>query len=90
MRAPYHLYIFDEEKCSKNAGWYIFYAETTYPPGVFEKVVFRQKYTNGMSIYSVFDGDHESVITFCESMYVKTKLLSRSAFWHIIQDISII
>ena len=32
---------------------------------------FRQKYTNDISIGSIFDEDHESAIIFYENMYMK-------------------
>jgi len=34
---------------------------------------FRQKFTNDMSIDSVFDGDYESAIIFCENMYIENE-----------------
>ena len=34
---------------------------------------FRQRYTNNMSIDSVFDGDHESAIIFHENMHMKNE-----------------
>jgi len=42
-------------------------------PGFFQKTFFRQKYTNDMSMDSVFDGDYESAIIFCENMYMKNE-----------------
>jgi hypothetical protein len=39
----------------------------------FSKNFFRQKYTNGMSIDAVFDGDYESIIFFSENIYIKNE-----------------
>ncbi len=39
----------------------------------FQKNIFRQKYTNAMSIDSVFDEDYESTIIFCENRYMKNE-----------------
>jgi len=35
-----------------------------YTPGFFEKKFFHQKYTNDMTMDSVFDGDQESAVIF--------------------------
>ena len=37
------------------------------------KNIFRQKYTNDMSIDAVFDGDYVSAIIFDENMYIKNE-----------------
>jgi hypothetical protein len=44
-------------------------------PGFFQKNFFCQKYINEMSIDSVFDGDYEFAIIFCEHMYMKNENL---------------
>ncbi len=44
-----------------------------YLSGFFQKIFFRQKYSNDMSIDSVFDGDYEFAIHFCENMYMKNE-----------------
>jgi hypothetical protein len=41
--------------------------------GVPPKNIFRQKYTNGMCIDAVFDGDYESAIIFGETIYIKNE-----------------
>jgi hypothetical protein len=41
--------------------------------GTPQKNIFRQKYTNGMSIDAVFDGDYESAIIFGETIYIKNE-----------------
>ena len=43
-----------------------------------------------MSIYSVFDGDHESAIIFYENMYMKNENRKITAHFSIVQDIPII
>jgi hypothetical protein len=38
-----------------------------------QKNIFRQKYTNGMPIDAVFDGDYESASIFGETIYIKNE-----------------
>ncbi len=57
---------------SKNALKFFVSIFPGYHQEFFRKILFNQTYTNDMSIDSVFDGDYESAITFCENVYMKS------------------
>ncbi len=58
---------------SKNALKFFVWIFPGYHQEFFRKILFHQTYTNDMSIDSVFDGDYESAIIFCENMYMKNE-----------------